>query len=232
MPSLIVKVPRKQDQVYKIEKDEITIGRGDECDLVLPNISVSRIHAVLKMDDQVGEITDQGSENGMLIAGKKQERHDLKTKDEVMLGHFTLVFLDDDEADYRNQSLMYLGKYKPEALSSDQGTFQMSPQEAAKMLREKSILHNACVMDSHGHKFFPDDGMLTFGGANCEMKVNGLFVFGTVAELSWNGRNHFLQQKAWWIPMTVNRNKVKEHYLRPGDMFEIGNSAFRYKLEE
>ena len=41
MPRFIIKLANQQDQVYEFPSSEILIGRGDECDLILPNISVS-----------------------------------------------------------------------------------------------------------------------------------------------------------------------------------------------
>lgn len=48
---------------------EVTIGRGEDNDLVIPDSSLSRVHATVRVDDASIEITDQGSSNGVVIDG-------------------------------------------------------------------------------------------------------------------------------------------------------------------
>ena len=45
MPKIIIRLPNQQDQRFSIEKNEVLIGRGDECDLVLPGQALKRREA-------------------------------------------------------------------------------------------------------------------------------------------------------------------------------------------
>ncbi len=49
----------------------VTIGRTNNNDIVLEDVSVSRFHAFLEQDEGVWKLVDAGSRNGTLVGGKK-----------------------------------------------------------------------------------------------------------------------------------------------------------------
>lgn len=84
---------------YELTQPQVTIGRADENDIVIPIGTVSRHHATLRLDAQGYTIVDAGSVNGLLYQGaltKEQRLSDgdiLRIDDE--LGNFiTLHYLD------------------------------------------------------------------------------------------------------------------------------------------
>ena len=52
---------------YSLFKDEVTLGRGEDNDLVIPHASVSRAHARLMRRNGVFELTDLNSTNGSYV---------------------------------------------------------------------------------------------------------------------------------------------------------------------
>ncbi|MGC1399231.1 FHA domain-containing protein, partial [Candidatus Binatus sp.] len=52
---------------YSLMKDEITIGRGEDNDVVIPHASVSRQHARLMRRDGGFELMDLNSTNGSYV---------------------------------------------------------------------------------------------------------------------------------------------------------------------
>ena len=99
MPRLIIKLQNQQDQRFEIEKPEILIGRGEECDLVLPNISVSREHAMIRLNEGGAELIDTKSENGISVNNQKVTQQQLNSKDEILVGTFSLIYLGDKQED-------------------------------------------------------------------------------------------------------------------------------------
>src|SRR5262245_30915116 len=87
-----------------LNRRETRVGRRDDNDVVLSNVSVSRHHA--KILDELGQfhVVDLGSANGVLINGKKVvERSPIKLGDEIGVGKFLLRFveLDSSRSDLR-----------------------------------------------------------------------------------------------------------------------------------
>src|SRR5208282_1748919 len=55
---------------YSLLKDEISLGRGEDNDVVIPHASVSRAHARLLRRDGSFQLTDLNSTNGCYVNGQ------------------------------------------------------------------------------------------------------------------------------------------------------------------
>jgi adenylate cyclase len=82
-------------QVFTLLKDEVSVGRSSENDVVLNDFSVSRKHAVLRKENDGWLIADNHSTNGIRINGRQLAQSPLKDGDLVSVGTFTLKFRDD-----------------------------------------------------------------------------------------------------------------------------------------
>jgi pSer/pThr/pTyr-binding forkhead associated (FHA) protein len=65
----------------------ITIGRGEEADIVLNDPMSSRIHAAIRYWDDIFVVRDMGSSNGTLLNGKKIEVAKLVPGDVLKVGN-------------------------------------------------------------------------------------------------------------------------------------------------
>ncbi len=85
-PVLIIHEGERAGQRWTIQQDEVVLGRGTECDLVLPERQVSRQHLKIKLVDERYYAEDLDSKNGTWINGQplKGERP-LKDGDEIQL---------------------------------------------------------------------------------------------------------------------------------------------------
>lgn len=78
---------------YPLVRRETSIGRNRNCDILLNNPTVSRLHAVVVCAKEGWYITDIRSQAGVLVNGKKIEKKAfIKTGDTVTLGAVTLIF--------------------------------------------------------------------------------------------------------------------------------------------
>ena len=79
--------------VYPLIRRETSIGRNKNCDILLKNATVSRLHAVVVCAKDGWYVTDIRSQAGVLINGKKIDKKAyIKTGDKITLGTVTLVF--------------------------------------------------------------------------------------------------------------------------------------------
>jgi anti-sigma regulatory factor (Ser/Thr protein kinase) len=91
MPKLKLKITRKISESYDLG-GAVTIGRGEENDIVLLDGAISRLHAVIVRDRDRFAIRDNNSANGVHVNGTKVDRQVLEEGDLIQLGKKKLLF--------------------------------------------------------------------------------------------------------------------------------------------
>ncbi len=84
-------------QVFKLAKDEVTIGRSNDNDIVLNDFSVSRRHATLRKEGGAWVIHDNQSTNGVRIKEKLVKSAHVGDGDQAVVGTFVLRFHEEVE---------------------------------------------------------------------------------------------------------------------------------------
>jgi len=84
-PALLVRVPG-QNRRMALRGAEFTIGRAEDCDLVLSDNRISRIHARLVEESGSYFVVDAGSRHGTFVNGEKSARARLEHNDHISFG--------------------------------------------------------------------------------------------------------------------------------------------------
>jgi predicted component of type VI protein secretion system len=81
---------------WPLDQSTLTIGRGDECDIMLPDRHVSRYHARISRVDDTYAVEDLGSKNGTYVNGREvKAMRMLEDGDEIQIAlRFKLAFVD------------------------------------------------------------------------------------------------------------------------------------------
>jgi hypothetical protein len=77
---------------HELDQPVVTVGRSQECDIVVEDPSASRRHAELRREDGAFWIIDLGSTNGTELNGERVERARLETGDRITVGQTVLQF--------------------------------------------------------------------------------------------------------------------------------------------
>src|SRR5438128_1668730 len=85
--------PRAKTEV-ELTQAETSLGRGGENTVVIPDLSVSRHHAVIRREKGGFVVLDQGSGNGTRVNGMIVGRHELQSGDVIDLGDTSLQFVE------------------------------------------------------------------------------------------------------------------------------------------
>ncbi len=94
-------VDRRPTAVLALPTHRMRIGRTDDNDLVLSDLSVSKHHAELrKTSDGKYQIADLGSHNGTFVNGQRVTSATLTEKDIVGIGHATFRLTDGELREY------------------------------------------------------------------------------------------------------------------------------------
>ncbi|MEM9623746.1 MAG: FHA domain-containing protein [Pseudomonadota bacterium] len=81
-----------RDQRYALVDSEYTLGRHADSDIVLADSSISKSHAMLKVQTGHWYIEDLDSSNGVLVNGTMVRRAPLTQGDRIKLGRAELIF--------------------------------------------------------------------------------------------------------------------------------------------
>lgn len=82
----------EQDVTYELGCDEVLIGRHASADVRLPDLSVSRYHAMLTVSEGKWSIRDMGSKSGLFVNGSMVKEAVLRENDVITLGNRRLIF--------------------------------------------------------------------------------------------------------------------------------------------
>lgn len=86
LPMLVVHEGQLSGERWILEQETITIGRGADCEIILPERQVSRHHARLERRREGYILLDLGSKNGTFVNGQElQGPYRLKDGDEIQI---------------------------------------------------------------------------------------------------------------------------------------------------
>jgi hypothetical protein len=78
-------------------QDRVSVGRARNCDLVIRDSGVSKLHALIWMNGEVFTLVDVGSQNGTWLNGQRltvNQAAPLERNDEISFGGVPAVFMD------------------------------------------------------------------------------------------------------------------------------------------
>ena len=76
---------------WKLSNKDYKIGRSSENNIILDDITVSRNHALLSVNNKNLKITDNNSTNGIYINNVIESDSELKSGDKIQIGKYLLL---------------------------------------------------------------------------------------------------------------------------------------------
>jgi pSer/pThr/pTyr-binding forkhead associated (FHA) protein len=91
-PSLVVVKGPDTGERFVLDRREVMIGRDPDATIFLNDITVSRRHALVVVEESGVTVEDLGSLNGTYVNGETVEKAILADGDHIQIGRFLLVF--------------------------------------------------------------------------------------------------------------------------------------------
>ncbi|HEX9854385.1 MAG TPA: FHA domain-containing protein [Acidimicrobiia bacterium] len=88
--ALVVESGPQAGLTYVLGTGETTVGRSDEADIYLGDVTVSRMHAKFVVDEEGLSVDDLGSTNGTYVNMERFDSRQLHPGDEIIIGKFHL----------------------------------------------------------------------------------------------------------------------------------------------
>lgn len=133
MAKLIVSLDGLVLKHVALNKERLTIGRRPYNDIVLDSLVVSGEHALIVTLGHISFLEDLESTNGTKVNGKPQKKYQLIHQDNISVGSYKLVFVDDAELGLPRIGLTADNAQK--ALDTDAESFKATRSPPAPILK-------------------------------------------------------------------------------------------------
>ncbi|MBI2487321.1 MAG: FHA domain-containing protein [Deltaproteobacteria bacterium] len=225
VPILVVTLGSKTVEKRKLDQEMISIGRVQENDIVINNLSVSRYHAIIYNKGGKVVIKDMGSSNGTFVNGAKVDEADLWIGDVVLIGKHVIKF--SKEEDQRPGDDL--------AFQREGGTVMVDARTQEKFLEKlkSDPFKVPRLILSSGREIEINSDYFTVGkGENSNLKIDGLFIKNPHAKIIKlpDDTYRIISMGSFLRPSTVNGSKVKEKVLRDGDIIKIGGNEMMFVM--
>jgi len=90
---LVLSLQGAADREVALTGDRVLIGRGDEADVRIDSVFVSRYHALILRDGKQDVLLDLGSTNGLLVNGRRIVRRALRDRDLIQIGPTRVTYV-------------------------------------------------------------------------------------------------------------------------------------------
>lgn len=91
--ALLVRSGPQKNQRFIISGNNVSLGRSDDSNIVLDDVTVSRKHAIINKEDNAWYINDQNSLNGIYVNFIRVDKANLTAGDDIQIGKYRFTFL-------------------------------------------------------------------------------------------------------------------------------------------
>jgi pSer/pThr/pTyr-binding forkhead associated (FHA) protein len=210
-----------------VEKDETTVGRNPDNDLVIDNPAVSGRHCRIVKEAKGYCVEDLKSTNGTFLRDHRLERESLHHRDVVAIAKHTVEFFNDEEV-----SVPVPGKPAP-PLSSDATVIMAAPVPVPKGAERLGCLRTLTASSAHLTTL---NQMTTYIGKSdqAHVKLKGLFapeLAACIAKKSDGYHLTALKDKTVKLNGDVLMDQAQIP-LKEGDLIDVGNLKLLFSLQE
>jgi pSer/pThr/pTyr-binding forkhead associated (FHA) protein len=221
---------------YDIDREKMIIGRGDDADVVIANLAVSRHHAAVEKKDGLFTVSDLGSNNGTYVNGRLiSGPTTLSFGDEIGIGKHVLVFNSHTRKGKPGADTpVYEARASRDA--PEMGTMFVEPEKMEKIREKATAARKAHLKPVNGSesKIIPIEKTdIMFGkGDECDIKIKGFFASRRHAILSRMQKGYHLTNFASFSPTKVNGIRVDSALLCDNDEITMGKTTFIFHSEQ
>jgi pSer/pThr/pTyr-binding forkhead associated (FHA) protein/tetratricopeptide (TPR) repeat protein len=203
---IVIRQPGHPDRTSRVPDGVTRLGRGDDCEVVLADVGVSRRHAQLVVQGGVVRVEDLNSGNGTWTRGERVERATLRDGDEFVIDPFVV------------QVRIRAGR------THQDPTPQLQPRARLDVVSGPGLAHSTYPIPARG---------LTLGrGETRDVVIPDPACSRHHCSVFFQQGQYVLKDMGSANGIFVNGERVEERVLQSGDVLTVGNTELRYVLDE
>lgn len=233
MPTLVLKFKEKSVGKYQLKKGEVlSIGRGENNDVVIENLAVSGHHAKIDPVDDGFLLTDLKSKNGSFVNKQLVSSHWLKHGDVIDIGKHTLVFAY-EEGEPRPDDTPAVGMDQTMVMDTEKYREMMAKSpakmETQKPEKEEPIGVLSFLAGGEGEVKLSKKLFRIGKKPSSDIVVGGLMVGQTAATISKRPNGYYLSYVEGISKPKVNGETVRKSVmLKEFDVIAIGSVKMQF----
>lgn len=92
---LVITMQGEADRELPLKSDRILVGRGEEADVRIDSVFISRYHALIVRDGNRDLLLDLGSTNGLVVNSRRILRRALRHRDLIQVGPARVMYINE-----------------------------------------------------------------------------------------------------------------------------------------
>jgi general secretion pathway protein A len=92
---LVITMQGEPEREVALKSDRILVGRGEEADVRIDSVFISRYHALIVRDGSQDLLLDLGSTNGLLVNSRRILRRALRHRDLIQVGPARVMYINE-----------------------------------------------------------------------------------------------------------------------------------------
>lgn len=92
---LVITMQGEPDREVALKSDRVLVGRGEEADVRIDSVFISRYHALIVRDGNRDLLLDLGSTNGLLVNSRRILRRALRHRDLIQVGPARVMYVNE-----------------------------------------------------------------------------------------------------------------------------------------
>jgi general secretion pathway protein A len=92
---LVITMQGEPEREVALKSDRILVGRGEEADVRIDSVFISRYHALIVRDGNQDLLLDLGSTNGLLVNSRRILRRALRHRDLIQVGPARVMYINE-----------------------------------------------------------------------------------------------------------------------------------------
>lgn len=175
MAKLVISMNGLTLREYPLDKEQVTLGRNSDNDIVISEGVVSGRHATLTRSEQGVAITDLGSTNGTYVNGRRASKQGLYHNDVITLGNHQLRYVDVGVQDFAATVIIDQASGAPgrgaalRILNGPRAGEVMAITKARTALGKPGLQVAVIMQQGEGYQLLP----VEVGGNRVTTRVNG-----------------------------------------------------------